>query len=93
MTMMKVTEVAQRLNCSPSLVYALIESGRLKCHVIGNGRQGGKRVSEEQLAAFLMETIQSEEAPKELPASEKMRSKGFTVLDGDRLRESWEHRR
>jgi len=56
MTLLKVREVAERLNCSPAHVYPLIESGRLKCHLIGNGKQGGKRVSEEQLAAFLKET-------------------------------------
>ena len=62
MTMMKVGDVAKRLNCSPSLVYALIESGRLKCHVIGNGRQGGKRVSEEQLQEYLRGTEKGGEA-------------------------------
>jgi len=46
MSLLKIPEVAQRLNCLSSHVYALIESGRLRCHQIGTGKQGGKRVSE-----------------------------------------------
>jgi len=55
MPLMKVGDVAERLTCCPSHVYALIASGRLHCHRIGKGR-GGLRVSDEQLAAFLKET-------------------------------------
>jgi excisionase family DNA binding protein len=54
--MLSVKEVAQRLRCSTSLVYALIEAGRLRCHRIGLGKQGGIRVSEEHLAAYLRQT-------------------------------------
>ena len=50
--MFKVPEVAQRLNCGISTVYALLDSGKLGCHRIGRGR-GTVRVSEEDLQAFL----------------------------------------
>ena len=48
MPLFKVQEVAQRLNCSTSTVYSLIESGRLPHH-----RCPGVRVSEEQITAYL----------------------------------------
>ena len=46
--MLRVAEVAKRLNCSVKTVYALIESGRLS-----HFRCPGIRVSEEQLRAYL----------------------------------------
>lgn len=49
--MLRVPQVAQRLNCSVSTVYSLIESGRL-----GHHRCPGVRVSEEQLKEYLEET-------------------------------------
>lgn len=51
--MYKVAEVAQQLNCSPSTVYALLESGRL-----GYFRCPGIRISEEQLSAYLQRAAQ-----------------------------------
>lgn len=58
MSLLKVSEVARRLNCSPSLVYDHIASGRMRCHRIGKGH-GGVRISEEQLAEFLKGTESS----------------------------------
>ena len=52
MKLLKVPEVAERLSCSASKVYQLLASGALQHYTLGPGR-GGKRVSEEQLAAFL----------------------------------------
>lgn len=52
MLLMKVAEVARRLNCSEGLVYAAIAAGELLHYRLGRG-QGGIRVSEAQLAAFL----------------------------------------
>lgn len=52
--MLTVTEVAKRLNCSESLVYALCAEGKLLHHRIGVGR-GTIRVTEEQLAKLLEE--------------------------------------
>ena len=52
--MLKLKQVSQRLNCSLSNVYALVESGELAHTPVGaNGK--GIRVSEEQLKAFLAE--------------------------------------
>jgi excisionase family DNA binding protein len=49
--MLRVGEVAERLCCSISTVYGLIEIGKL-----GHHRCPGVRVSEDQLAAYLEET-------------------------------------
>ena len=56
-------QVAERLNCSISTVYSLVESGKL-----GHHRCPGIRVSEEQLAAFL-ERPKKEQGPVSLPRS------------------------
>ena len=61
--LMTAEEVAKRLNMSDSFVYAAIASGRLKHHRLGRS-QGGIRVSEEQLAAFLGDTERSGGAVK-----------------------------
>jgi excisionase family DNA binding protein len=53
--LLKISEVAARLSCTRSFVYALVESGRLKHHRLGRG-QGGIRVSEEQLQEYLRGT-------------------------------------
>ena len=58
MSLFKVQEVAQRLNCSVSTVYSLIESGRLPHH-----RCPGVRVSEEQITAYLNETKREQLEP------------------------------
>ena len=50
--MHKVSQVAEKLNVSESIVYALIDAGRLACHRIGVGR-GTIRVSTEDLNAYL----------------------------------------
>jgi excisionase family DNA binding protein len=55
MQLLKTAEVATRLNCSPSFVYDLIATGRLKHHRLGRG-QGGVRVSEDQLQEYLQTT-------------------------------------
>lgn len=53
--MMTVEDVARRLKASDSFVYEAIASGRLTHHRLGKG-QGGIRVSEQQLSAFLADT-------------------------------------
>jgi len=63
--MLKISEVAERLNVSESLVYALVEAGRLSCHSIGVGR-GTIRVSTEDLDAFLA-TCRDEKAERSRP--------------------------
>ena len=57
---MNVKEAAQRLECSPSLVYALIDEGRLKCLRIGRrGRRGKIVIKDEHVTAF-MEEVRAE---------------------------------
>jgi excisionase family DNA binding protein len=52
--MLRLSQVAERLNCSISNVYSLIEQGRLVAICIGaNGK--GYRVSESDLQSFLTE--------------------------------------
>lgn len=62
--MMTVEDVARRLNVSDSFVYGAVSAGRLKRHRLGKG-QGGIRVSEEQLAAFLRATERGGEVEPE----------------------------
>jgi excisionase family DNA binding protein len=50
--MLKLSDVAQRLNCSLSNVYALVESGRLDAVQIGATGKG-YRVTEEELQRFI----------------------------------------
>ncbi len=49
--LLRVSEVAKRLNCSPSTVYSLLDTGQL-----GHHRCPGIRVSEKQLAGYLEQT-------------------------------------
>jgi excisionase family DNA binding protein len=52
--LLKLNEVSQRLNCSLSNVYSLVQSGRLA--VISTGATGkGFRVSEDELLRFIKE--------------------------------------
>jgi len=68
-TMLKVAQVAQRLNCSISTVYSLLESGKL-----GHYRCPGIRVSEEQLTAFLdAARSKNERGPATLPRTARPR--------------------
>ena len=55
--MLKVKQVAERLNVSSSIVYALIDGGALKCNRIGLGR-GTIRVSEDALREYLQRNEQ-----------------------------------
>ena len=52
MELMTVKEVARRLRVSASLVYQLVDSERLGCHRIGNGR-GAIRIHPEDVADYL----------------------------------------
>ncbi len=77
--LMTVEDVARRLNVSDSFVYGSIADGRLKHHRLGKG-QGGIRVSEAQLAAFLRLTERGGEEippePTQEPAPPAARPKG-----------------
>ena len=50
--LLKIPQVAERLNCSQATAYALVESGQLPAVKIGAGG-GGVRVTEEDLASFI----------------------------------------
>lgn len=52
MSLLKVADVAKRLNCSIATSYALIESGQLPAVKIGAGG-GGVRVKPEDLDSFI----------------------------------------
>lgn len=54
--LLRVTDVADRLNCSAATVYSLIDSGRL-----GHHRCPCVRVSEEQLSDYLEQTKRGRE--------------------------------
>ena len=73
--MLKVAQVAQRLNCSISTVYGLLDSGKL-----GHYRCPGVRISEEQIAAFL-EGTKKEQGLVSLPrpSSPRPRLKHITI--------------
>lgn len=90
MDLLTVKQVAQRLNISPSFVYELLKSGRLKHYRLGKG-QGGLRISEKQLAAYLEGaegTTPSAPGEKQNPAP---RSGMFKHLDAEKLAEAWKH--
>ncbi len=72
--MMKVKEAAAIINASSSFVYSAISDGRLRCCRIGKG-QGGIRISEEQLQAFLQATEENRESvpPKSAPRRIKLK--------------------
>ena len=74
MQLLKIRAVAERLNCSDSFVRSLIAQGRLRFHRLGKG-QGGIRVSEEQLAAYLQATEQggTDATPAPPPAPKMQR--------------------
>ncbi|MBI1346313.1 helix-turn-helix domain-containing protein [bacterium] len=57
--MLRVSQVASRLNLSASKVYQLIDSGQLPHHRLGVSI----RVSEEQLTAYLTETERRRSEP------------------------------
>lgn len=67
--MLKITQVAERLNCSVSTVYQLVESKRLPHY-----RCPGIRISEEQLTEYL-ESCQEEVAPQRIVRRQPLRLK------------------
>ena len=74
MMLWKVPQVAERLNCSPSTVYCLIESGELEHH-----RCPGIRVSETQLLAYLERTKQGRSPEPKRPKATRPRLKHITL--------------
>ena len=58
--MLRVKQVAERLNLSESKIYEMVESGQLSHHRFG----GAIRVSEEQIAEYLEETKRERQEPE-----------------------------
>jgi excisionase family DNA binding protein len=66
--LLKLKEVAKRLNCSKSNVYSLVATGELLVHRVGLKK--GLRVSEEDLAAYLAKVRgEFEHVPLPTPAT------------------------
>jgi excisionase family DNA binding protein len=84
----RVREVAARLEISPSLVYQLIDAGKLRCSRHGLGR-GVIRVSEEQLANYLARAVEPEKMPSRVSNGT---AGSFKHLDAAKLREAWKRR-
>ena len=79
MSLMKVKQAAEHLGVSDSFVYALMQSGRLKHHVLGKG-QGGKRVSIEQIQEYLQSDEKGGESqPKPKQPAQKIKLKHLTL--------------
>jgi excisionase family DNA binding protein len=57
---LRVKQVAERLNLSESKVYEMVESGELPHHRFG----GAIRVSEDQIAEFLEDTKRERREPE-----------------------------
>ena len=62
MELLTVKEVARRLRVSGSLIYQLIESERLGCHRIGNGR-GAIRIRSEDVDHYLSQCRHDQARP------------------------------
>ena len=85
--LLKLSQVSERLNCSLSNVYALVDSGKLAA--ISTGAAGkGYRVPEEELQRFIEEGKKGRRP--HYPAKCDPRPRIFTKLDGRRLRAAWQ---
>jgi len=83
--LLRVSQVAQRLNLSLSTVYQLIESGRLPSHQVGMRK--GIRIAESALLAYV-EGCRSVRRQTPAPPPAKNGSP-FKHLDAERLRDAW----
>ena len=70
--LLTVREVADVLKVSTSLVYLLIESRKLACHRIGNGR-GAIRVRRDDLDRFLEQCRVEPEQPAVRPSRPRLK--------------------
>jgi len=70
--LLTVREVSTRLRVSPSLVYQLVEAGKLACHRIGTGR-GAIRVSSSDLEAYLQGCRSERQAPTPKPPRPRLK--------------------
>ena len=73
--LLRIKQVAERLQCSSALVYALVAQRRL-AHVRLGGKKGGIRVDERDLEAFILGNktgIESEGNVPKLPKLKHLR--------------------
>ena len=73
--MLRVKQVAERLNLSESKVYEMLERGELPHHRFG----GAIRVSEDQIAEYLEET--KRERREQEPRKSRPRPPSFDICD------------
>ena len=84
-SLLRVNQVARRLNLSLSTVYQLIESGRLPSHNVGMRK--GIRVAESDLLAYVE---QCRSVRRQIPATVPTKNGSpFKHLDADRLLDAW----
>ena len=89
MEMLTVQQVAELLKVSPSLVYQLVNSGRLPCYRIGGGR-GAIRIRTNDMHDFLSQCrVDSHDVLSPIPAPRKPENRLFKNLDANRLRAAW----
>ena len=67
-----VRDVASQLRVSPSLVYQLVETGKLACHRIGTGR-GAIRISLTDLEAYLRDCRSERQTPIPKPSRPRLK--------------------
>ena len=72
MNLYTVQEVAEQIRASPSLVYRLIERGRLRCIRLG-GRRARIRVAQQDLAEFLDSNRVTRESAKAAPPRRRLK--------------------
>lgn len=87
---LKISEVAQRLNCSIANVYALRDAGRLV--FVSTGANGkGFRVEESELERFIRESREhrGKDVPEFPTKTKPTAGSPFKHLDADRLQEAW----
>ncbi len=70
--MFTVREVSTRLRVSQSLVYQLVEAGKLACHRIRTGR-GAIRISLLDLEAYLQECRSEKQTPMPKPSRPRLK--------------------
>ena len=76
MTLLTVRQVAERLNCSESLVYQLVDSGRIAVVRIGNGR-GTIRLRPEDVDEYIEGCMQAKQelVPPAIKSPKKVTTK------------------
>lgn len=87
MALLTVKQVAEQLNVSDALIYALAENQQLIGYKIGVGR-GTWRFDEADVLAFLQASKSTPKRPDSRPRTKKPQP--FKHLDGERLLAAWQ---